>query len=79
MGKNLSAMQKLWKTQVQSLGWLGRSLGGGNGNPVHSLAWRLPCMEEPGGLQSLHVAESKTRLNRLSMMQAQPKGKRKRS
>jgi len=27
---------------------LGRSLGGGNGNPL--LAWRIPWIEEPGGL-----------------------------
>ena len=35
---------------------LGRSSGGGNGNPLatHSsiLAWRIPGTEEPGGLQS---------------------------
>ena len=32
---------------------LGRSPGGGNGNPLHSiLAWKISCTEEPGGLQS---------------------------
>ena len=31
-------------------GW-GRSLGGGNRNPLHILAWKSP-LEEPGGLQS---------------------------
>ena len=30
---------------------LGRSPGGGDGNPLHS--WRIPWTEEPGGLQSL--------------------------
>ena len=28
----------------------GRSTGGGNGNPLHILAWRIPRTEEPGGL-----------------------------
>ena len=27
--------------------------GEGNGNPLHILAWRVPWMEEPGGLQSM--------------------------
>ena len=31
---------------------LGRSLGEGNGNPFHILAWRIPWTEETGGLQS---------------------------
>ena len=30
---------------------LERSLGGGNGNPLHILAWKIPWTEEPGGLQ----------------------------
>ena len=29
----------------------GRSLGEGYGNPLSSLAWRVPWTEEPGGLQ----------------------------
>ena len=32
---------------------LGRSPGGGNGNPLQYLAWRIPWTEEPGRLQSL--------------------------
>ena len=31
----------------------GRSPGGGQGNPLHILAWRIPWTEEPGGLQSI--------------------------
>ena len=31
---------------------LGKSPGGGNGNPSHILAWKIPWTEEPGGLQS---------------------------
>ena len=29
---------------------VGRSPGGGNGNPLHLLAWGVPRTEEPGGL-----------------------------
>jgi len=29
------------------------SPGGGHGNPLHILAWRIPWAEEPGGLQSI--------------------------
>ena len=35
---------------------LGRSPGGGRGNPLHYwsiLAWRIPWTEKPGGLQSI--------------------------
>ena len=31
----------------------GRSPGGGHGNPLSTLAWRIPWTEEPGGLQSM--------------------------
>ena len=31
----------------------GRSPGEGNGNPLHTLAWRIPWREEPGRLQSM--------------------------
>ena len=33
--------------------WVGKILGGGHGNPLHILAWRIPWTEEPGGLQSI--------------------------
>ena len=32
--------------------WVGRSPGGGNGNPLSILAWKIPWMENPGRLQS---------------------------
>ena len=32
---------------------LGRSPGGGHGNPLHILAWKIPWTEEPGRLQSI--------------------------
>ena len=38
---------------VGSIPGLARSPGGGNGNPLHILAWRIPWTEEPGGLQSI--------------------------
>ena len=49
MVKNPSALQETW---VQSLGWedpLEKEMA------THSsvLAWRIPWMEEPGGLQSM--------------------------
>ena len=31
----------------------GRSPGGGHGNPLQYLAWRIPWTEEPDGLQSI--------------------------
>ena len=31
----------------------GRSPGEGNGNPLHTLAWRILWTEDPGGLQSM--------------------------
>ena len=38
---------------------LGRSPGGGHGNSLPILAWRIPWTEESGGLQS-RVAKSQT-------------------
>ena len=32
---------------------LGRSPGGGHGNPLQYLDWRIPWTEEPSGLQSI--------------------------
>ena len=32
---------------------LGRSPGGGHGNPSSVLAWRIPWTEDPGRLQSM--------------------------
>ena len=37
---------------------LGRSPGGGKGNPLQYLAWRIPWTEEPSGLQSMGSQES---------------------
>ena len=59
MIKNLPTVQE---TQVQSLGQedpLEKGLA------THSsiLAWRNPWIEEPGGLQSMGVTKSQTRLS----------------
>ena len=44
-------MQKTWDSD-----WTpgsGEFPGGGNGSPLHFLAWGIPWAEEPGGLQSI--------------------------
>ena len=47
--KNLPAM---WETWIQSLGWED-SLEEGMATHFGIPAWRIPCTEEPGGLQSM--------------------------
>ena len=42
---------------------LGRSPGGGNGNPSSIPAWRIPWTEEPGGLSSMWLQKSQTQLS----------------
>ena len=59
MVQRLKRLPEMWETWVQSLGW---------GDPLekematHSsiLAWRIPWMEEPGGLQVHGVVENRT-------------------
>ena len=53
MVKNLLAMQETW---VQSLGWedpLGKKMA----THCSILAWEIPGIEEPGGLQSMGVTK----------------------
>ena len=52
MGKILSAV---WETRVPSLGWKGPLE-----EETHSstLAWKIPWIEEPDGLQSMGHKES---------------------
>ena len=38
---------------LDSIPGSGRSPGEGNGNPLQSLAWKIPWTEESGGLQSM--------------------------
>ena len=49
--KNPLAMQELQETWVQSLG-LEDPLEDGTATHSSILAWRIPCTEESGGLQS---------------------------
>ena len=49
MIKNLPVMQE---TRVRSLGWED-PLGKGMATPSSTLAWKIPWMEQPGGLQSM--------------------------
>ena len=49
MVKNLPAMQE---TQVPSLGWAD-PLEKGMATHSSIMAWRIPCTEEPGGLQPM--------------------------
>ena len=50
--KNLPAVQQKWEMWVQSLGWedpLEEGMAAQSSIP----AWRIPWIEEPGGLQSI--------------------------
>ena len=53
MVKNLPAMQETW---VRSLGWED-PLEEGMVTHSSTLAWKIPWMEEPGGLQSMGLQE----------------------
>jgi len=60
--KNVPAMQEMQESQVPSLGWedlLEKEMA------THSriLAWRISWTEEPGRLQSILVAKSRTRMS----------------
>jgi len=52
----------MWETWVPSLGWED-PLEKGMAISSSILAWRIPWTEEPGGLQSMGVAKSQTRLS----------------
>ena len=55
-GKELACQCRLDVRDAGSIPGSERSPGGGHGHfPTHSsiLAWRLPCSEEPGSLQSM--------------------------
>ena len=41
----------------------GRSPGEWNGHPSSILTWRIPWTKDPGGLQSLGITKSQTRLS----------------
>ena len=43
-----------------SIPGLGRSPGGGYGNPLKYVTWEIPWTEELGGLQSMGLQKSQT-------------------
>ena len=55
--KNVLAMWEPQETQVWSLGWEDPP-GGGHGNPLHILAWRILWTEEPAGYSPWGCKES---------------------
>ena len=57
--KYLPAMQETW---VRSMGWED-PLEKGKATRSSILAWKIPWTEEPGGLQSMGVTKSQTRLS----------------
>ena len=59
MVENLLPMQETW---VQSLGWEDPPE---EEMAIHSsiLAWEIPCMEQPGRLQSMGSQKSQTQLS----------------
>ena len=48
------------------------SPGGGHGNPLHSLAWRIPWTEEPGGLWSIGKELDTTEVTKHTSMERKP-------
>ena len=63
MAQTVKRLPTMWETWVQSLGWEDRLE---KEMETHSsiLAWKIPWMEEPGRVQSVHgIAKSRTRLS----------------
>ena len=52
MAQMLKHLLTMWETQVRSLGWED-SLEKEMTTHSSTLAWKIPQMEEPGGLQSM--------------------------
>ena len=52
MAQMLKNLPVMWETQDQSLGWED-PLEKGMATHSHTLAWRIPWIKEPGGLQSM--------------------------
>ena len=62
VAQTVKCLPEVRETQVRSLGWedpLEKEMA------THSsiLAWKIPWTEEPGGLQSLGLQKSRTRLS----------------
>ena len=52
MAQTVKNLPALWETWVQSLGWED-PLEKGMATHFSILAWKIPWIEEPGGLQSM--------------------------
>ena len=63
--KNLTASAGNVRDADSIPGWW-RSPRGGHGNPLLILAWRIPWIEDPYGLQSTRLYTSQTLLKQLS-------------
>ena len=63
--ENLPAVQV---TRVQSLGWKD-PLEKGMATHSSFLAWEIPWTEDPGGLQSMGVTKSGTRLRNRALVE----------
>ena len=57
--KNPSMTQKMQETQIQSLGWED-PLEEGMATHFNILAWGIPWTKEPGELEFMGVAKSRT-------------------
>ena len=64
MGRKSASVQETQEMQVQSRGQE-NSLEEGIANHSSILAWRIPCTEDPGGIQSVG-SQSPTRLSMLA-------------
>ena len=62
MAQTVKNSPAMWETWVRSLGWEDPLE---EGMVTHSsiLAWKIPWTEKPGGLQSMGVTKSQTRLS----------------
>ena len=62
MAQTVKNPPAMWETWVRSLGWEDPLE---EGMVTHSsiLAWKIPWTEKPGGLQSMGVTKSQTRLS----------------
>ena len=63
MAQMVKRLPEVHETQIRSLGRedpLEKEMATHSSN----LAWKIPCMEEPGGLHTVHgIAKSRTRLS----------------
>ena len=61
-GSDIKHLPAIWETWVWALGW-GDPLEEGMATHSSILAWRIPRMEDPGGLQSMGASKSRRPLS----------------